>query len=359
MHAHLPDAAPPTALVLGGGQALGAFQAGACRVLHDAGVRPDWVVGTSIGAVNAVLIAGNAPERRTAALREFWSQASLDTGWARPWGEQAERAVGQAQSLALGTPPLFGPAWPEPGLDRPATRVGLYELDRLRTALLRLVDFDLINRGRTMRVTVVTTDLETGEEVLFDSRDRALVPEHVMASAALPPEVRPLEVDGRLLGDGGLVANLPIDVVAREPKPDRICWAVDLMSPQARPYRSLGEAAVRRLEMLMAVQSRLLLETVRLRGLLRDLAGLLPPAERERPQARAALEEARRADLKLVRLVCRSGEEPGTRTYDYSEAAIRSRWLDGERTAMEALDRLAELQAGGAVASWRVPSASR
>nr|WP_052764030.1 patatin-like phospholipase family protein [Microvirga massiliensis] len=59
------------ALVLAGGNALGSFEAGAYQALHDQGLRPDWVVGTSIGAVNGAIIAGNPPERRREALWEF------------------------------------------------------------------------------------------------------------------------------------------------------------------------------------------------------------------------------------------------------------------------------------------------
>ena len=58
-------------LVLQGGGALGSYQAGVYQALQDAGVEPDWIVGTSIGAINASLIAGNAPEDRLARLAEF------------------------------------------------------------------------------------------------------------------------------------------------------------------------------------------------------------------------------------------------------------------------------------------------
>src|SRR5262249_39738513 len=59
-------------LVFQGGGALGAYQAGVYQALHEAGVEPDWIIGTSIGAINAALIAGNAPEDRMASLEEFW-----------------------------------------------------------------------------------------------------------------------------------------------------------------------------------------------------------------------------------------------------------------------------------------------
>ena len=61
-------------LVLQGGGALGAYQAGVYQALHEAEIEPDWVIGTSIGAINASLIAGNAPEDRVERLRSFWQR---------------------------------------------------------------------------------------------------------------------------------------------------------------------------------------------------------------------------------------------------------------------------------------------
>src|SRR5690349_7016167 len=61
-------------LVLQGGGALGAYQLGVYEALHEAGIEPDWVIGTSIGAINASLIAGNAPENRLERLHAFWDQ---------------------------------------------------------------------------------------------------------------------------------------------------------------------------------------------------------------------------------------------------------------------------------------------
>ena len=59
-------------LVLQGGGALGAYQVGVYQALHEAGIEPDWIIGTSIGAINAGLIAGNKPADRLAKLDAFW-----------------------------------------------------------------------------------------------------------------------------------------------------------------------------------------------------------------------------------------------------------------------------------------------
>ncbi|MGH7087596.1 MAG: patatin-like phospholipase family protein, partial [Stellaceae bacterium] len=69
-------------LLLQGGGALGAYQAGVYEALAEAGIEPDWVAGISIGAINAALIAGNAPERRMERLTKFWESITARTTWA-------------------------------------------------------------------------------------------------------------------------------------------------------------------------------------------------------------------------------------------------------------------------------------
>ena len=75
-----PELPGQVVLVLQGGGALGAYQAGVYEAMHEAGVEPDWVIGTSIGAINAALIAGNTPEQRLERLRTFWSRVEQRCG---------------------------------------------------------------------------------------------------------------------------------------------------------------------------------------------------------------------------------------------------------------------------------------
>src|ERR1700751_3575654 len=66
------------ALVLQGGGALGAYQAGVYEALSEAGIQPNWLAGTSIGAINAAIIAGNSAQTRVERLREFWRCGVVD-----------------------------------------------------------------------------------------------------------------------------------------------------------------------------------------------------------------------------------------------------------------------------------------
>src|ERR1700750_3484741 len=68
-------------LVLQGGGALGAYQGGVYEALHEAKVEPDWIIGTSIGAINAAIISGNAVERRLDRLRGFWRGGESTRFW--------------------------------------------------------------------------------------------------------------------------------------------------------------------------------------------------------------------------------------------------------------------------------------
>src|SRR6266850_5045833 len=82
------DSAPATkpadaqrVLVLRGGGALGSYQAGAFQALCRSGFEPEWVAGISIGAINAAIIVGNAPEKRVERLKEFWETVSSPVSW--------------------------------------------------------------------------------------------------------------------------------------------------------------------------------------------------------------------------------------------------------------------------------------
>lgn len=348
----LTGGAPPerTALVLAGGKSLGAFEAGAYGALHNAGVRPDWILGASIGAVNGAIIAGNPVERRIEALRDFWTKAGQPTpAWVAglgPWGEFARRNLAQAQAMAFGSPAVFAPnpaLWAGFAWHAPCSALGLYDLAPLRRSLEEFVDFALLNRG-DVRFTAVATDLETGGEALFDTDKCSVGPEHILASAAMLTEFPPVEIDGRLFVDGGLHSNLPIDVVQRERQNDTLLFAVDLFSAHGRRFRNIAETTTRRQELLMVAQSHHMLEAQEreeaLRRALRTVLSLLPADLRDHPDLEQAVGHAKYGDIRLVRLAWTSGDEVGVNTYDWSDLTLTQRWKAGERTANEALGAL-------------------
>src|SRR5262249_19328359 len=240
------------ALVLQGGGALGAFQAGVYQGLTEANLHPDWIAGISIGAINAALIAGNAPEARLEKLRAFWEQVTTQLlfdpfGIAHYWlrGDMGHVFLNRLRAEATlieGAPGFFKPRMPPPYLAAPGTveATSWYDTSPLRSTLERLVDFDRINAGE-MRFGVGAVNIRSGNFVYFDSTSHKIRPQHIIASGALPPGCPAVEVDGELYWDGGLVSNPPLQwVVAGDPRQDTLAFQVDLWSARAGTYRAIS-----------------------------------------------------------------------------------------------------------------------
>ena len=354
-----PAAPPGTALVLSGGAALGAFEAGAYAALHEGGAMESlrWVAGSSIGAVTAALIAGNAPGDRVPRLREFWRRLSDDPApvlsfWFGPLADgpwrDACNQLAALQTLVFGRPGLFRPRM-QPGPRAGADDVpALHDLAPLSRQLAELVDFDRLNNG-TVRVSIAATDVVSGERVVFDTGSGcALEPRHVMASCALLPLLAPIEVDGRLLGDGSLSSNTPLDVVLADPAgQDLRCFVVDLFAPEGSRPHTLAAAASRAGDLTFGNTSRRLLDAhdreQRLRGFIAELGALLPAEVRARPGVAAILAEARPGQAPVVPIRFRAAltEAGPGKTLDFSAATVADRWNAGMAQAQAALARLA------------------
>ncbi len=355
-----------TALVLSGGVALGPYHAGAYAVLHEAGgLGVDWLAGSSIGAVTAAIIAGIPPERRIPRLRRFWDAVAADPlplapfwlgqpGLDAPW-RRAEGWASALQARVFGRPGLFRTRL---ATEADGPTPGLYDLAPLRNLLKEAIDFGLLNGGGPPRVSVATTDVATGERVVFDTRrgDAPVGPEHLLASCALLPDFAPVEIGGRLLGDGGLSTNAPLDLVLDEPaRPeDLVCFVLDLFAREGGRPRSLADAAARALDLLFSGQSDLLLEgrqrEHRLRAMIGQLSAQLPLGLREDPQVAAVLAEGCTRAPTVFHLAYRApaGEAGVQKTFDFSRTALAGRWEAGARDMRAALGVLGALPDGGA-----------
>ena len=301
-------------LVLSGGVALGAYQAGAYAALHaHPELHPARLAASSIGAVNAALIAGNPPEKRIAQMQEFWNEARLELtapvpdAVAAPW-RHAYSWLSVVHTRLFGRTGQFFPRLPELLF---SSVPSVYDFAPLRRGLKRFIDFERLNSG-TPRLAVVTTDVETGDEVVFDTENGAtLGPDHLLASCGFLPDFPPVEIGGRLLGDGCLVSNAPIETVLRDEgsKSEVLCFVVDLFSPVGSRPRNLEEAAARRMDLLFGNQTRTTL--TRLAREYRFRAG--------RPKV-TLLHLAYRAPLH------EAGPE---RSFDYSRQSLSERWAAG------------------------------
>lgn len=249
-------------LVLGGGNALGAYHLGACDVLLGAGWEPQWLVGASIGAVTAAILAGNEPSQRIERLKSFWElaqQADLAPMWSIPEPLRARYNNDYAlAALMFGRPGLFGRRFPGefsllPGM--PPDR-SIMDHRLMANTLDALIDFDRLNDG-DRHVSFVAIDMEVGDEVWFDNREIRITSEHLLACTALAPLFPPVEIDGRLLCDAGLANNLPFDRVFRDvPVTNQLCIAVDLFCASHGRPDTLDETVARVQDLVFAMQAR-------------------------------------------------------------------------------------------------------
>ncbi len=350
-----PAGLKPSALVLAGGIGMGAFAAGAYAAMDQAGLAGSlgWTAGSSIGAVTACLIAGNPPGKRVARLRQFWDGVASDptpllSFWFGappdgPW-RQACNQLAVWQTLLLGRPGLFRPRL------APAPRAGvqdvpaLYDLEPLRERLAALIDFDRLNRG-PMRVTIAATEVVTGHRLAFDTgKGCVLTPDHILASCALLPLFAPIEIEGRLLGDGGLSSNAPLDLVLTDPAArDMQCYVVDLFAAEGSRPSTLASGASRAGDLAFGNQTARLLEAQaregRLRQVIARLGARLTQDQRAEPDIAAAVAEGRGGPADIVVIAYRAGlDEAGLgKPFDFSRATIADRWQAGQDQMSTAL----------------------
>ncbi len=352
LKSHRDQPRPPfeqIVLLLQGGGALGAYQAGVYEALAEAGLEPDWVAGISIGAINSAIIAGNPPAERVAKLRAFWEAVTAHPlgSWgeafsAWPAGNDMMRAMmarlNAGFAMTGGAPDFFTPRVPPPWL-APSGSVeasSYYDTTPLHATLERLVDFERINRDE-MRMTIAAVNVRSGNFVLFDTRTHDIRPQHVMASGALPPGFPPVEIEGEHYWDGGLVSNTPLQwVLESEPQHDTLAFQVDLWNARGDLPRTIMEVATRQKDIQYSSRTRA--NTDRFRQLQRMRCALHAAGE----AAGQAEAECRGEDAGR----CRQPEGLQHRAPDLPRAAARSRFKGLRVLAQQHGGALAERLSG-------------
>lgn len=328
-------------LVLQGGGALGAYQAGVYEELAGTGIEPTWIAGISIGAINAAIIAGNPPERRVERLRQFWHGVS-STLRGEPLGDGhlARTFFNEASANTaafFGVPGFFTPRFPVGFLQPPgsAQALSVYDTAPLRATLERLVDFDRINSGET-RLSVGAVNIRSGNFVYFDSAERAIGPEHVMASGALPPGFPPVEIEGEFYWDGGIVSNTPLQYVFEtEISQDMLIFQVDLFSARGPMPTTLLEVAERARDIQYSSRTRLNTDALRhmreMRLAAQGLLARLPDELRDDPDALALTSHTCGASASIVHLIYRHKHyETRSRDYEFSRTSVMEHWQAGQ-----------------------------
>ncbi len=350
LHGRQPVSWKPTqtVLVLQGGGALGAYQCGVYEALHEAGIEPDWVIGTSIGAINASLIAGNEPNKRVGALREFWQRMAKQSSnrVQTPW-PQFDQSMAFWQTVCSGIDGFFKPnplAFLGSNVPLGADRAGYYSTAPLRQTLSDLVDFASINHGRP-RLTVGAAHVRTSRMRYFDSRDTPIGVEHILASGALPPAFPAVRIDGELYWDGGILSNTPSEVVFEDfPRRNSLIFAVHMWNPDGPEPVTLADVQHRMKDVQYSsrVSSHITRQqqTHRLRHIVTQLAHHIPEAVRNTDAVRDLVEYGCMTQMHVVRLLApQLDHEDHTKDIDFSVSGIASRWqagLDKTRAAIAA-----------------------
>jgi NTE family protein len=333
-------------LVLQGGGALGAYQAGVYEALMEGGIEPDWVIGTSIGAINGALIAGNESKNRIARLRDFWDGITKPD----PFGIMRLAAMfgnsfANLDTVMNGVPGFFKTnpyaLWASRfpvGIER----ASYYTTDPLKATLGRLINFDCINRKRT-RLTVGAVNIRSSEMRYFDSRDMELGAAHVMASGALPPAFPAVLIDGEPYWDGGIYSNTPIEVVLDDnPRRDSLIFSLNLWQPSGADPETIVAVTARQKDIQYASRGKSHVarqeQLHRLRHVVRELAKRIPAEQRDDPAVKDLASYGCGTTMHLVRLLTPSlAGEDHTKDIDFTREGIEARWRAGHDHAKRVL----------------------
>jgi NTE family protein len=331
-------------LVLQGGGALGAYQAGVYQALMESGIEPDWVIGTSIGAINGALIAGNEPANRIPRLREFWDSVARKSLFDQLWPAAIfGNSLANLSTLMSGVPGFFTPNLPAFwGPAFPLSIVSYYMTDPLKATLGRLVDFDCINRKR-VRLSVGAVNVRSSEMRYFDSQTMPLSAAHIMASGALPPAFPAVSIDGESYWDGGIYSNTPMEVVLDDvPRRNSLIFSVNVWQPIGPYPTTIQQVMARHKDIQFASRGKSHVarqaQIHRLRHVVRELASRLPKELHADPVVQDLAAYGCGTLMHLVRLLSpRLHGEDHTKDIDFTRSGIESRWKAGHDHARKVL----------------------
>ena len=345
-----PEGCDRIGLLLQGGGALGAYQAGVYQSMQEAGIEPDWLAGVSIGSVNAALIAGNPPEHRLSALREFWRIATLRPVWGfLPDGDDLRKMHNMwscFMTMTQGQPGLFTPNLLSPWFRQRGASgaTAFYDSAQLRETLLRLVDFDRINNGE-MRFAVGAVNVATGNFVYFDNAETTIHVDHIMASGALPPALPMVEIGGDYFWDGGVVSNTPLQhLLDRIHGENALVFQVDLFSARGPVPRDMPETLGRSKDIQYSSRTRLTTDyyrqahshRIQMKRLLEKV-----PEEALSDEERALKKQfATLPAINILQLIYQQAAHEGqAKDYDFSKSSMRDHWTAGLRDTSATLAR--------------------
>jgi NTE family protein len=325
-------------LVMQGGGAQGAYQAGVYQALHEAGIEPDWVIGTSIGAINGSLIAGNPTARRLERLRQFWTH--VESPPPGLFGLLAPMFGSPATDLATllsGVPGFFSPnadflLGPEASVG--VERAAIYSVDPLRQLLPELVDFDLLNAGKP-RFTLGLVGVRDSQMRYFDSSYSKIGLDHILGSSAVPPTFPAVRIDGEAYWDGGIYSNTPVEAVFDDvPRQSSVVFAVQIWHTRGPEPESVAEVFARQKDIMFGSRSKSHIarqaQLHRMRHVVRTLVGMLPEEQQNTPEVQDLAGYGCSTVMHLLEINAEPLDgETNSREYDFTKTTIETRWRAG------------------------------
>jgi len=335
-----PKGCERIAMVLQGGGALGAYQAGVYQALHENGMEPDWVSGVSIGGINSAIIAGNKPEDRLNKLREFWETISGRKVWSfTPDGDifrKVRNASSSLMAMLHGQPGFFAPRHINPWLSHAGgdAATSFYDTAPLKETLLRLVDFDLLNNG-PVQFAVGAVNVSSGNFVYFDNRFTVIEPEHIMASGALPPALPMVEINNAHYWDGGIVSNTPLaHLLDREDRLNTLVIQVDLFSAKGKVPNDMPEVLARHKDIMYSSRTRANTDSYRKLRNWKNIAlnalSKVPSTKLDAQEKKLLEDLSSLPDITLLQLIYQQKSHEGhSKDYDFSGTSMREHWTTG------------------------------
>lgn len=338
------------AYVFQGGGALGAYQLGVFKALDENDYHPDWVIGTSIGAINAAIIAGNMPQQRLEKLLEFWMLVgrSIFPGFSmhddkfRQW----HNFLSAQSSLLFGQPGFFRPRFNNPlfEFNGSADTISFFVVDPLRKTLEKLIDFDVLNSG-SVRFTLGAVEVKTGKPVFFDTTRQKIQVEHILASCALPPAFAAVKIDEDYYWDGGVLSNTPIQAIIHDSEHvNTLCFMANLFDSFGLNPKTLDDVIKRYKDIMYSSQDRMhlqeFLEILRLRREIHYIYQRLPENLKQDPEIKRLHDSEQSILMHFVRfLYTAPHSELSSKDFDFSRVSIEERITAGYQDGLSAIEK--------------------
>jgi NTE family protein len=334
---------------LQGGGALGSYQVGVYQGLAENGYVPDWIIGTSIGAINASIIAGNEPQDRMIKLHEFWSRITCDylPGYT-PNTKSEHKAynwLSAQMSIIFGVPGFFSPRVNNPLFELFSTpdRISFYTITPLRETLQELINFDLINTAK-IRLTLGAVEVKRGVTTYFDNSKQKITVDHILASCALPPGLPAIKINNKYYWDGGVLSNAPTDVLLRETSNvNTLCFLAHMFDSYGLNPKNLDDVIKRHKDIIYSSHYRTHAEVYQeihhLRYMINKLYRKLPEDLKANPFFKKIHQDnANTANIHFVRFLYMAPDyELSSKDYEFSKISMHERFNAGYKDAINAI----------------------